>query len=118
MPNNEKIKLEETLTEFFKVLQDLVIQFSSVQEKKYYLINPELESPGSKYVKAEFAGNQIIDIFFAGRFEGSVFRTKFSMDEIEFIKNKYPKTFSICEMLAVGDIKEEDEEDEEDDYIP
>lgn len=72
-----------------------------IEDEKYYLINPEIEDSGSKYLNAEIDYSEITGISFLDKNSSTVYQTKFSKTDLETIKNKFPKTFSICEVVEV-----------------
>ena len=84
----------------------------AVEDKKYYLINPEIENYDVKYLNAEIVDGEIVGIFFLDRSPSPIkspspmYQTKFSEADLQIIKSKYPKTFGICdcEKVEVKDI--------------
>ena len=105
MDNDKIMTLVELVENFKKLMKELF----SIENKKFYLINPETKYPGEKYLNAEFSDGQIVDIFFSNKCSGTKFLTEFSDSDLKVIKRKYPKTFSICEVVEVEDEKERSE---------
>ena len=106
MDNDKIMTLVELVENFKKLMKELF----SIENKKFYLINPETKYPGEKYLNAEFSDGQIVDIFFSNKCSGTEILTEFSDSDLEVIKRKYPKTFSICKIVEVKDDSNKGEE--------
>ena len=74
-----------------------------IEEKKYYLVNPEIKKEQAKYLNTRLDDGKIVYIEFINKASDFEYQTKFSKTDLETIKSKFPKTFSICEVVEVED---------------
>ena len=97
----EERRLRPAVVDLNKSFVEYMRNAKPVEDKKYYLINPEIKNDWDKYLNAGLDGGKIASITFRDKFSSTPFQAKLSKDEIETIKREYPKTFGICEVVEV-----------------
>ena len=86
---------------FIKSFINSMREAEPIEEKKYHLINPEIADESDRYLNTIILGDRVGCIFFSDKSSDFTFKAVFTIAEIEMIKARYPKTFSICEVVGV-----------------